>query len=831
MRSILNITLRFFSKNKFITISSIMSVFLSVSLIISMTLFAINAKQSLREEVTKIYGDMDISVGYEYGNEKYIDTDFIKQINSNPSIESTSNVLISQFTLNSFKSNTSIYSIGVNNNSLAKSRYHFTEDIGLKEIIVNEGLATALNIHVGDEVIVENEKFTLIETVKDLKATGIAPDMLILPYETAKSFIKEENDIDIEATYVLIEAKENVNKVLLANDLKNIDNGLRVDVVEEDPFLVDNLGSLSIFVVILSFLILIVTSLLIISNFEVFLYKYKNQFSIMRSIGATTKQLFFIILVQSSFIIILGAIMGFCFTLGINKYSHIWLEKIFSFSVSNNDFNYKIALIITIISSSIIQLFLLLPAIRNSKTLPMKVMQSNEELDFKFNRSNKLIGKILFISSILIILFGKFVPREEINQVYSLLLAAILFTVALFLVFPIYLSPILNRIAPFLRKLIGDTSYISIRNVIPQVKKNTFVILTISTMMIIAVFGSVMLNTIQKNEAKYLKSQFPTDIVLKSRLGLDTNLDPLKLEKISRKYTQKEETNVSFISTKSSGEMLNGNSYITFDYALGDLEGLEEMELITELPQELKSIIVVSEEFANSYDLNLGDKVELGIYSEEDEKVMPTGEYSVGAISNKLHESDVYFDWGNKDYKTKFTVFYKLYLDTKGNEETLESLEEIKIQFPEIQINNYVDSLNKSNEMFYQRWSIFIFVMFVILFSVIIGVFNTLINNINSKRKEFAILRAISITRTGIINLIITQVIIYILIGLILGGISGTMLTLIISLIDPGRLYINYSIIAFLTGSMIILALIIFIPFSLRLGNRKISLELNEDNK
>jgi putative ABC transport system permease protein len=829
MKSILSIAIRFFSKNKFITISSIISVFLSVSLVISMSTFSMNAKQSLKDEVTKIYGDMDISVGYDYGNEKVIDKEFIEQVKLNPDIEQTSNVLISQFKLNSLISDPVIYSVGVHNDSLVKSRYHFNKDIHSDEIIINQGLAAAMNVKVGDEIKVQGKTFTLIETIEDLNATGITPDMLILPFEAAQRFMNETTNKNIEATYILIKAKESANKVLLANEVKSIDDELRVDVAEEDPFLVDNMNSLSIFIVVLSFLILIVSSLMIISNFEVFLYKYKYQFSIMRSIGATTKQLFGIIFIQSSLIVLSGSILGYCFTVVSNKYLHIFLERLFSLPVANIDLNYKFALIITALCASLIQMFLIIPAIKNSKTLPLKVIQENEEIDFKSYKYNKLIGKVFFISSFIIVIFGKFVPKEEINQVFSLLLASILFTLALFLVFPLYLSPMLNKIAPLLRKLTGNTSYIAIRNVIPQVKKNTFVILTISTMMIIAVFGSVMLKTIQKSEENYLKEQFPTDIVLKSRLGLDSTIDPYLLEELVKKSTG--DSKISFISTKSSGELFKGNNYITFDYSLGDLKGLERQNIIPESPENTNNIIVISEKFSKSYNLEVGDKVELGLYSEEEEKILPTGKYTIGAITNKMYESEVYFDWKNEIYKSNFTVFNKMYIDTAEYKESVKKLEEVKTKFPEVQINNYADSLEKSKEMFYQRWSIFIFVMFVMLFSVLIGVFNTLINNINSKRKEFAILRTISLSRAGITNVIISQVIIYILIGLILGVVSGAMVTIIISLIDPGRLYINYSIIISIMGIMITLAFLIFIPFSFKLGNQKITLEINKDNK
>lgn len=47
-------------------------------------------------------------------------------------------------------------------------------------------------------------------------------------------------------------------------------------------------------------------------------------------------------------------------------------------------------------------------------------------------------------------------------------------------------------------KIFGRNTFVAIKNVIPQVRKNTFVILMISTMMVIVVFGSTLFKTMQK---------------------------------------------------------------------------------------------------------------------------------------------------------------------------------------------------------------------------------------------------------------------------------------------------------------------------------------------
>ena len=119
---------------------------------------------------------------------------------------------------------------------------------------------------------------------------------------------------------MLIKVKANADVLALSNQIHKIDKELRIDIAEEDEFLKSNLASLHIFIVILSVLILIITSLLLMSNFEVFLYKYKSQFAIMRSMGATTKQMFTVIFIQCSVINFFGGIFGLLLAVISNRF-------------------------------------------------------------------------------------------------------------------------------------------------------------------------------------------------------------------------------------------------------------------------------------------------------------------------------------------------------------------------------------------------------------------------------------------------------------------------------------------------------------------------------
>ena len=829
IRSIKGLALRFFQANKFITLSSIISVMLSISLIITMAVFAVNAKQSLVNEVKQMYGDMDLSVGYNADQNKIIDKSLLNQITSQESIQQFSGVIITKFKVN--KLNADVYTIGVESDSLAKSRYHFNQDIMEEEVMLNHALAEALSVHVGDTLLVENKPYVIKELLADLGATGLAPDILILSRTAVQKVINEKIGINNEATYILIKAEENTDILSLANNIRQIDSEIRIDLAEENEFLKSNLNSLNIFMIVLAVLVLIVTSLLIVSNFEAFLYKYRNQFAIMRSLGATTEQMFKIILLQSSLINLFGGVLGFLLALGSHNILLKWFEKLFSFEINVLDFNYLIAIVVMFIGMLIIEMFMLIPSYRSTKVLPLKIIRENEQNDFSHKKLGKKLGIVLLISGFFFIIYGKASAVSSGNGALPLMIAAFLSIFGIFRLFPVYLSPILTRLLPVLRFFFGKVSYVAVKNVIPQVRKNTFIVLTISTMMIIAVFGSALLRTVEKGEERYLKVQYPTNIVVTSRVDENSTINPFDIQTLIKNMTGVE--GASTFSNYERAELKRDDKYVALHYLLGDLKEMKKLGLLSNLPENIENIVILNKDYADKYGLRVGDIIELGRYSNTLQETIPTGTVIVASIIEKLPGSyyDAYMDWGNTTYGTDHTFFSKVYVNSIDPETTLQELEQLKIQYPaQLQINSYEQSLEQSKQMFYQRWSIFIVVIIVMLLSVMLGVFNTLINNIHSKRKEFAILRTISVSKKGIIQVILTQVIVYILIGLILGIIAGVLFTYVLSLMDPGVEF-DYTFISVIVAVMLGMALIIFIPFANKLSKRNISLELTQDNK
>lgn len=819
IKSLHGMALRFFKENKLIAMTSIIGVVFSISLIITISLFMSNAKESLVLETQKMFGEMDLAVGYNPGQEKAMTTDLLSAIESSNAIEESSSILLAHMTIDN--SNTTFYTVGVENSSLAKSRYHFTQDISEGEVILNKGLAKTLNVSEGDALFIENKSFIVQELISDLEAAGVVTDNLILSLQDVQNFEFQRTGIENVATYILIKLDDQADAVEVATKIKEVDGDLRIDIAEENEFLVSNLEMLSQFVLILSFLVLIITSLFIISNFEVFLYKYKNQLAIMRALGASKRQIFEIIFLQCTVINVVGALGAVFLSFITHQFLQGWMSNLFAVDIVQANFNFILALTVAFLSGLIIQVFMFVPAYRSSKVLPIIAMQENESIDFRYQTVYNKIGYSLLGVGTFGVLLGLLWEAAYILVVYGMLL----FMIGLFILFPYYISPILRWSLPFIKKVFGNVSFITVKNIIPQVRQNILIVFVISAMLMIAVFGSTFIQTLKDSDKEYVKSQFTTDIVLTGPFSEEAIINITELQNDVKELPAIQY--ISTISSSSSGKLFKGDMPKEISYSYADLEELEKQEILSSTIEVAGNKIVMNQEVAEQHQIEIGDQIDIELLHESE-----LATFTVVGITEELPNwEETFIDWEANVKDVEQHNFARAFITAQNIDEALDQLEGIKGQFPGLNINSYKNSLAQSEEMFVQRWTIFIAVLVIILFSTMLGVVNTLVNNINSRRKEYAVLRAISLDNKGIIQVVLTQVIVYITIGILFGVFSGVGLIYALSLIDQTPLIFDYKLIFLLILTMYLIVMVVFIPFANKISRLSISEELTKDNK
>ncbi|MGW9016688.1 ABC transporter permease [Priestia megaterium] len=505
-------------------------------------------------------------------------------------------------------------------------------------------------------------------------------------------------------------------------------------------------------------------------------------------------------------------------------------------SSSPSDFNVGTAIILTVVMFVIIQFFLLIPAYRSTKVLPLKTMQKNEKINYGFSKTRIVAFKVLLALSLFLVIGSQVFPTRGTYGPGMLLITVILVLLAFILIFPILVTKGLKWFLPYGQKVFGKEFYIAVKNLIPQVRKNTIIILIICGLMIITVFGSITFRTIQINGLAHLKKEYVMPIIVETRsdnLKIDTEELTKKVEELPNVKS------VGNISSQSTARLLTSENNTGVNYSVIDIKRLQQQGLLEQFPYNKKTTsnnrVVLSKKFAEKNNLKLGQTIHLGLYAQDQngfyitEKIIPKGDYVISATPDHLLDHNQAF----LDLKNNFEdlEFYRLYVDSKNVKAAVKEIEGLKSQYPELKVSSYDQSVKEANEMFYQRWGIFIVVIATLVVSTMVGVFNSLANNIYSKRKEFAVLRAMGMTPKSIRKVILSQVNLYITIGVICGIVMGLLVTLILLLMDPGKFVIDYKTILSVVVSMLVLSTFLFSYVSQKISGQDLSIELTNDNK
>src|SRR5699024_8343938 len=114
MRTLRGISLQLFGANRLIISTAIISIIIATTLVVTMVLYSLNAKGTMEQSFRDLYGDADLSVGYNADDTKFLTRSLIQEINSQNVIEDVAEVAISHLTID--KEDLELYTIGVKNN-------------------------------------------------------------------------------------------------------------------------------------------------------------------------------------------------------------------------------------------------------------------------------------------------------------------------------------------------------------------------------------------------------------------------------------------------------------------------------------------------------------------------------------------------------------------------------------------------------------------------------------------------------------------------------------------------------------------------------------------
>ncbi|WP_155590880.1 ABC transporter permease [Lysinibacillus cavernae] len=773
------IALKFFRAAWANVLTSISIITISICLVMTMSVYIWNANSQMKEDIRALYGDMDLMVGYNPDQSKLLTLQQIEEFSTLAGVTQVSSVSLAQTTVEQ-EENTSFYTVGVENDDLVKSRYHFEVNLGPNDAVLSENVARIFKKNVGDTIHIQSHNFVVQEILPTMKGTD-SPNVILLSNSIVKNWMNNSQS-QTAGMFALIKTDGDYAKAV-GTELKQLDETLRVDIMSDYDLFKRNLQSLMIFMIVLSIFILLISSVLLLSTFQLLFYKIKEQLMVLRALGASVKQVGRIVRLQLSLIISFGVVLGTTLSLLVIK---IWLPQLIGLlhlPDARTVFPIVFVILIAVSSFIVLQLITQWQVAKSSRLLPLQIATENEHLGLRWTKWKTVLVCVVSMIALLFFLQAYLAGTGSNQGALFILIGTLLLCGILLLLIPYLFTAILHMALKPIRKVLGKEAYLACQQLMPQVRKNMPIVLSIIGLMVILTFGSSLLKTLQHNDLAYIESQYETAVKINNELN-DPTITPAVIEEIealpSVQYAYAQSNN-AYIALQLGDEWLPEN------YTTIDIEKFVKLGKLPKIEGNFQDGLLVTKRFAKRHQLVLGDRVTIGSYDFATQHDRPTGDLQIiGIIDAPLHYADLIVDWSSYLTSQDHTIIEDIMVETTHSEQALSDLSFLEERWPALKFTDKVTMLEQSKEMFFQRWSLFVGVFVILIVATCLGVLQTLLHTIYTKRSDYAIQRLIGLSPNGLMKLILTQVLSFVLYGLTVGTLIGLILTRMIGLIDEG---------------------------------------------
>ncbi|TQR29030.1 ABC transporter permease [Lysinibacillus sphaericus] len=774
-------------------LTSISIITISICLVMTMSVYIWNAHSQMKEDIQAQFGEMDLMVGYNPDQNRLLTSQQIENFEAMTGVTKVSSVSLAQTYVENEK-NTSFYTVGVENDDLVKSRYHFNVDLGPNEVVIAENVARLFHKEVGDTLNVTFNKtvgnsvevnissFTIQEILPPLKGTD-SPNFILMQNDELKTWMNNSN-AQTAGMFALIKTEDNV-ATLVGTELKQFDETLRVDVMSDYDEIKRNLQALIIFMVVLSFFILLISSVLLLSTFQLLFYKIKEQLMVFRALGASTEQVGRIVQLQLSTIIGFGVLLGTAVSLLVIK---SWLPQLITLMKmpdSKTDLPMIFVLVIAIVSFLLLQLITQWQVHKSSSLLPLQIATENENLSLRWTKWKTIVVSGVAFISLFFFLNAYQVGKNSGKGALMILIGTLLVSGIFLYIMPYLFTALFKITLKPIRTVLGKEAYLACQQLMPQVRRNMPIILSIIGLMVILIFGSSLFKSAQQSSYEYINSQYETSIKIDNELNDPTITPDLineieALPSVAYAYARSE---APWIALEGENGWEEGSNFEAVD-----VEKYVQLKKLDAVKGDLKNGVIITERFARKHQLAVGDRIMAGTFDETLQQNVPIGELLVIDVALDSYNKyiDLFVDWSSFIVSSDSTIITNIMVEADDTEQALADLSYLQERWPALKITDKETFIKQNDEMTFQRWSLFVGVFVILISATCLGVLQTLLHSIYSKRADYAIQRLIGLSPRGIIKLILTQVLSFVLYGLAVGTFLGLLFTKLMFTIDGG---------------------------------------------
>ena len=379
MINIFRMGLTFLRKSKMLSFSAFLSIFLACFLGISMLQLAISAEIAYKNNILEEYGDFDI--GITKNNNISFSESEIEQIEN---IQNVQKISCGYYVADL----DGIYTVGVKDDSINKSRYKYTCDIAANDIIINKYLAEKKGNNLGDIFIHGNREYIVKEVLEGDSFSKSKIELAIVDMTR----LLESLGVEKNPNYIMLKCQEKADLDSITEQLVLISQGdFQVSCVSQNEDFKKMLQIFEGLLLVLFVIVVVICGMFILSIFQEFIRKYQCDMAIVRTIGGRYYQVNCIFMSMSVVLSFAGCVLGVMVCAVVDGYLLNKMNEILNLFDGDIVLEWESMLlmagVIFVIYNVVSALFFVL----KQRVLPLQVFQRNLDGLKRKKRANRFL--------------------------------------------------------------------------------------------------------------------------------------------------------------------------------------------------------------------------------------------------------------------------------------------------------------------------------------------------------------------------------------------------------------------------------------------------------
>jgi putative ABC transport system permease protein len=551
----------------------------------------------------------------------------------------------------------------------------------------------------------------------------------------------------------------------------------------------ENLSFLQIALLVFAGVSLFVGAFQIFNTFSITVAQRTREFGMLRTLGASRRQLLATVGIEALVLGLLGAAAGLAggvgFAFGINE-----LFKATGIDLPNTG---TVVAVRTVIVSLIVGVVVtivaaLVPALRATRVTPMAALREAELSDTKARgRVVTAVAVVLGVLGLAMMLGGLFGGIEDSGTAAGLLgggAALMLFGVSLFS--PRLVRPLASLTGRPLERLRGLTGRLARENAMRKPGRTATTAAALMIGLALVVFVTIFAEGLKSSVAKTIDESFRGEIVLQNSDGFS----PIPREAVERAGDVDGVSTVSSI-TYATGELRGGDAVRVAAVDPATLGQVLALTFKSGNPAALAGLgprdAILDDAFASDRGLEIGDRVRLRTPLERmvEFTVRGTVEGELDLLGRMTVDESAASAFGR--LQPSFALA-RLEPDASPRSVQDEMDRTLASAYPTVEVQNQSQLKDQQEEQVNALLGLVYALLSLAVIVSLFGIVNTLALSIHERTRELGMLRAVGMSRRQVRTMVRLESVITALIGAVLGTILGVIFAALVSrpLADEG---------------------------------------------